>query len=111
MKYTKLMHVLHSYVGNFEPIIFFFSNGLIFKTTQSIGVFETVNGKDYDDPLFYEYYARAFTIVAILQYPDKRTQNPRYGEVKVGSLFEVSELNEPCKIEDNKGNIIWEKKD
>lgn len=107
MKYTKLMSVLSKINNLYLPIVIYFDSGLIIKSMRNTGVFESCNCFEIDDDRFFEYYACAVEITEILQLP--RSENYDLREIVVGKLIEISELNEPIRIESESRKIIWEK--
>jgi len=109
MKYTELMSVLDDCCDKQTTIVIYMDNGCIFKSTGNTGVFETNNSYDITEEGYSEYYACAVGITEILQNPETDNFNPEFGELKAGNLIEISEFNEPLKIELEDHTIIWEK--
>lgn len=110
MKYTKLMAVLSEITTNpKKPIIVYLENGLVFQSSKNIGIYESDNALDLEDEQYFEYYACAIEVTKILSIPTHNNYN--IDEFKIGSLIELSELNEPLKIELSNGKIIWEQGD
>ena len=91
-------------------ILIYWKNGLIIRNADgNTGSFETDNGLELDDENYLEYYACVVRIAEVIQEPNE-TINPHFGEIKAGGYIEVSELNEPIKIETLDGTSLWQKK-
>ncbi|MBR5157189.1 MAG: hypothetical protein IKW59_05415 [Clostridia bacterium] len=100
MKYTNLMSVLSNVCKNKIPIKVFFENGIVIKSYSNIGVYETDNGLECDAEGYLEYYACSIKVSKIVQNQD---------DLEIGEYIELSEYNEPRRIEFENGEILWEK--
>ena len=107
MKYTELMSVLSEANKDNQTIIIYFENGLVFKSCRNTGAFESSNCLEMDDKEYLEYYACGVEITEILNLPQDGSQGTL--EIECGKLLEVSELNEPIRIEAEGKGIIWQK--
>ena len=107
MKYTELMNVLSEANKDNKTVIIYFENGLVFKSCRNTGAFESSNCLEMDDKEYLEYYACGVEITEILNFPQNGIQDTL--EVECGKLFEISELNEPLRIETEDKKVIWQK--
>ena len=108
MEWTKMIRALNNYDRK-TNLTTYWGNGAIIN-----GIVDTISETctcelEEDDPNYIEYYMCVFEITQVLSPPSKNICNPYLGELKVGSLIEVSELNEPIKIEAEGKGIIWQK--
>jgi len=90
---------------NNYPLKIYFKNGLVFSSSTSMGVYETNNCLDEDDPNYLEYYVCAVKISKIFHSPVVGCDDAAE-EVKCGSMIELSEFNEPTRVEQNDGRVI-----
>ncbi len=105
LKWTKCMDVLSDYCNGVTMLKINWSSGLsIIGMVDTLS--ETDNCLDDDDPNYCEYYMAVVKIIKILQYPDTEPFRKRPGE-----LMEVSEFNEPSRIELEDGTIVFENGD
>ena len=102
MEWTSMMKALRNH-GKKTILRVYWASGLIFDGFVDT-ISETTNCLDYDDPDLIEYYMCVFMITDVVQL--SKTE-PFIGEV--GGLYELSELNEPIKIEVKEGEVIWQK--
>ncbi|MCL2695244.1 MAG: hypothetical protein FWE69_02840 [Clostridiales bacterium] len=109
MEYTELMRVLDRCLDQRQEIIICWNDDLVIKSTGNTGVFETTNCLDLEDENFFEYYACAVYVSDILHAPQKDIIKPEFGSAEIGKFIEISELNEPTKIETTDGTVLWEK--
>jgi hypothetical protein len=58
-----------------------------------------------DDPNYYEFYAAAIRMAEILALPKNESFDRKPGE-----LMEISEFNDPMRIETEDGTVIYERK-
>ena len=100
VNYTKLMSVLTTVCKQKMPIVIFLKNGAIIKSLSNVGVFETDNGLDFDDEGFLEYYACCVAVSEIIK---------DGVDTSIGEYIELSEYNEPERIETENGEVLWEK--
>jgi len=107
MQYTELMSVLSGTNENNQSIIIYFEDGLVFKSSRNTGAFESSNCLEMDDEQYLEYYACGVEITEILELP--QSNNYEAGDVAVGKFIELSEINEPIRIETEDKEVIWEK--
>jgi hypothetical protein len=108
MEWTNMIKALNNYNRN-TNLMTYWENGAIIK-----GVVDTISETctceiDEDDPNYLEYYLCAFEVAQIISPPSKDIRNPYFGELRIGSLIEVSELNEPIRIEAEGKGVIWQK--
>ncbi len=102
MEWTNMMKVLSAYHEK-ATLTFFWENGLILDGVVD-SISETSNCLDDDDPSYLDYYMAVVEIINIAQLPEKEVYNERAGD-----LIEVSVLNEPYKIKEKYGDVIWQK--
>jgi hypothetical protein len=93
-------------IGTNAHIVIYFGDGFVVESINNLGVFETCNCLDVDDPKYHEYYACVVAVSKIVQNP----QGPYDEEIKIGGLIEISELNEPLRVETSDGKTVWSKK-
>jgi hypothetical protein len=109
MECTGLMVALATVGVNKYPLTVYFENGLVFNSAKNTGVFETDNCLHEADPKYLEYYACAVEISEIVSLPEI-VYNEKMGKIEIGNLIELSEINEPSKIRQNDGRIIWQRR-
>ena len=108
MKFSKLMWELAG-LGTKQNITLFFDDGLIIRSEDNTGVFESTNCLDLDDPDYLEYYDFGFEVTKLINLP-KDVVYPY--EIKEGIFLALFDFEEPRRIEDNSsGNVIWQKED
>ena len=102
MECTSMLTILNK-LSSLDILTIYWTNNVIIKGT--IDTFsETTNCLDDDDPSFKEYFMCVIQITDIVKLP----YNSLFNE-KIGDLIELSEINEPLKIELSDGRVIWEK--
>ena len=109
MEYTELMRVLDRCLDQGQDIIIRWGDDLVIKSTGNTGVYESNNSLDMEDENYLDYYACAVYVADILCDSGKDIIKPEFGYLDVGELIEISELNEPTKIETTDGSVLWQK--
>jgi len=92
-----------------QEIIIHWNGDLTIRSTGNTGVFEADNLLDLDDENYLEYYACAVYVSDILYASGQDVINPEFGSAEIGKFIEISELNEPTKIEATDGTVLWQK--
>ncbi|MGI5900663.1 MAG: hypothetical protein ACOX8S_12255 [Christensenellales bacterium] len=87
--------------------LFTLTTVLYSKVSETQGVFESSNCLEMDDEQYFEYYACGVEITEIMRFSE--SNNYEVCGVAVGKLIEVSELNEPIRIEAEGKGVIWQK--
>jgi len=104
MKWIKMLTILNN-CRKSDILTVNWGNGLVIKGV--IDTFsETDNGLDEANPDYKEYYMCVIEITDIVKLPYNYLFNK-----KIGDLVELSEVNEPMRIELDNGEVIWEKQD
>ena len=92
-----------------HKIVIFWPDGEVFKCTVDT-ISESFNDLEMDDPGYFEYYMVTVKVEEIVSMPPDKSL-AFYGDVKVGSLLEVSLMREPLKIESEDGTLLWQRGD
>lgn len=88
---------------NGTKLIICWSNGL--KINGEIDtIYETDNGLEMEEDKYFEYYACAFRVLAILNFSKKK---PKF---RVNELIEVSMQDAPFRVTLENETVVWEKK-
>ena len=108
MKQTDLIIALAGITDNDLPITIYSENGFVFKSNKNTGVFESTNCLELDDPNYLEYYACCVEVTEIVTLT-WNTANEKTEQFNIGDFIELSEINEPIKIETESKKVIWQR--